>query len=94
MTAGLTLDVEGDLGAAFLFAAAVFRRYALKASSILYSVDGCELQVPVFQKASLCVGDGLAVVYPRVHNTLRITHLAAQHSTATMKGVLRLGLFG
>lgn len=94
MTAGLTLDVEGDLGAPFLFTTAVFRGDALKASRVLYSVDACEFQVPVLYIASLCVGDSLAVVYPCVHNTLRIAHLAAQNSTATMKGVLRLGLSG
>lgn len=94
MTPGLTFDVEGDLGAPFLLTSAVLGGHALKVSSVLYSVYGSELQVPVLQKASLRVGDGLTVMHPRVHHTLGIARLTAQHGTATVKSVLRLGLFG
>lgn len=92
MNIQLTLNVEIGLACALLFSCGVFGGHALEVAEVQGPVDGGELQVASFLKATLRVRDGLTVVKPAVRDATRIVYFATQHGAASVQCILGFGL--
>lgn len=90
----LTLDVEGGVVGCGHLPRGQACGHTLEVARVKTAIHCCKFEVPVLHEAALGFPHCLAVLHPRVSHVSRFTDLTAQHGTATMQRILRLGLFG